>query len=100
MQHATCSLQHATCNIDAVSAQAFSHFTLEESAHELVVCDIQGVGGNLWTDPQAKRVPVRFRVSATCGRPRRLWLRPRGEARPARPGGADNVRSGALGAAE
>jgi hypothetical protein len=56
MQHATCSLQHATCNLDAVSAQAFSHFTLEESAHELVVCDIQGVGGNLWTDPQAKRV--------------------------------------------
>ena len=51
MQHATCSLQHATCNIDAVSAQAFSHFTLEESAHELVVCDIQGVG-DLYTDPQ------------------------------------------------
>mmetsp|Transcript_15964 Transcript_15964/g.37680 ORF Transcript_15964/g.37680 Transcript_15964/m.37680 type:complete len:697 (-) Transcript_15964:306-2396(-) len=31
--------------------QAFSHFTYEMSNHELLVCDLQGVG-DLWTDPQ------------------------------------------------
>ena len=31
--------------------QAFSHFSLERSGHELVVVDIQGVG-DLYTDPQ------------------------------------------------
>jgi len=32
--------------------QAFSHFTFEESQHQLVICDIQGVGATLFTDPQ------------------------------------------------
>uniref|UniRef100_A0A5S6R291 Alpha-type protein kinase domain-containing protein n=1 Tax=Trichuris muris TaxID=70415 RepID=A0A5S6R291_TRIMR len=31
--------------------QAFSHFTFERSAHQLIVVDIQGVG-DLYTDPQ------------------------------------------------
>lgn len=31
--------------------QAFSHFTLERSNRQLLICDIQGVG-DLWTDPQ------------------------------------------------
>ena len=31
--------------------QAFSHFTFEQSGHELIVVDIQGVD-DLWTDPQ------------------------------------------------
>jgi elongation factor 2 kinase len=35
-----------------LSPKAFSHFTYEESNHELVVCDIQGVAGTLYTDPQ------------------------------------------------
>ncbi|KAJ9436403.1 Alpha-protein kinase 1 [Diplonema papillatum] len=33
------------------TAQAFSHFTWEESFHSLLICDIQGVGG-MFTDPQ------------------------------------------------
>jgi myosin-heavy-chain kinase len=33
-------------------AQAFSHFTVHESGQQLCVCDLQGVGGSLFTDPQ------------------------------------------------
>ncbi len=33
-------------------AQAFSHFTVHESSHQLCICDLQGVGGSLFTDPQ------------------------------------------------
>ena len=33
-------------------AQAFSHFTHHASGGELCICDIQGVGGSLFTDPQ------------------------------------------------
>lgn len=35
--------------------QAFSHFTFEQSGHELMVVDIQGVG-DLYTDPQIHTV--------------------------------------------
>ena len=35
----------------STAAQAFSHFTYEKSNHELLVCDIQGVG-HVLTDPQ------------------------------------------------
>lgn len=35
--------------------QAFSHFTFERSAHNLIVVDIQGVG-DLYTDPQIHTV--------------------------------------------
>eukprot|EP01062_Namystynia_karyoxenos_P082475 TRINITY_DN929_c1_g2_i1.p1 TRINITY_DN929_c1_g2~~TRINITY_DN929_c1_g2_i1.p1 ORF type:complete len:437 (+),score=101.44 TRINITY_DN929_c1_g2_i1:74-1312(+) len=38
------------------SAQAFSHFSYEASHHQLLVCDIQGVGG-LYTDPQIHSDP-------------------------------------------
>ncbi|GCC28076.1 hypothetical protein chiPu_0006502 [Chiloscyllium punctatum] len=34
-----------------LTPQAFSHFTFERSAHQLIVVDIQGVG-DLYTDPQ------------------------------------------------
>lgn len=37
------------------SFQAFSHFTFERSAHNLIVVDIQGVG-DLYTDPQIHTV--------------------------------------------
>ena len=33
-------------------AQAFSHFTVHETGGQLCVCDLQGVGGSLFTDPQ------------------------------------------------
>lgn len=33
-------------------AQAFSHFTVHESGGQICVCDLQGVGGTLFTDPQ------------------------------------------------
>ena len=33
------------------TAQAFSHFTFHESHQQLLICDIQGVGG-MYTDPQ------------------------------------------------
>ena len=33
-------------------AQAFSHFTVHESSNQLCICDLQGVGGSLFTDPQ------------------------------------------------
>lgn len=33
-------------------AQAFSHFTVHESGGQLCICDLQGVGGSLFTDPQ------------------------------------------------
>jgi hypothetical protein len=33
-------------------AQAFSHFTVHESSQQLCICDLQGVGGSLFTDPQ------------------------------------------------
>ncbi|XP_072039957.1 eukaryotic elongation factor 2 kinase-like [Amphiura filiformis] len=32
--------------------QSFSHFTFERSGHKLIVVDIQGECGDLWTDPQ------------------------------------------------
>eukprot|EP00756_Hemistasia_phaeocysticola_P050788 Hpha_TRINITY_DN25973_c0_g1::TRINITY_DN25973_c0_g1_i1::g.185434::m.185434/K08292/EEF2K; elongation factor 2 kinase len=44
----------AVASLDA-TAQAFSHFTHEVSHHQLLVCDIQGVGG-LYTDPQIHSV--------------------------------------------
>ncbi|KOO23292.1 eukaryotic elongation factor 2 kinase [Chrysochromulina tobinii] len=34
------------------TAQAFSHFTVVESGEQLCICDLQGVGGSLFTDPQ------------------------------------------------
>jgi len=34
------------------AAQAFSHFTVHESSKQLCICDLQGVGGSLFTDPQ------------------------------------------------
>ena len=33
-------------------AQAFSHFTVHESSAQICICDLQGVGGTLYTDPQ------------------------------------------------
>ena len=33
-------------------AQAFSHFTVHESGGQICICDLQGVGGTLYTDPQ------------------------------------------------
>jgi len=37
--------------IDRNTPQAFSHFTYEASKHDIIICDIQGVG-DLYTDPQ------------------------------------------------
>jgi hypothetical protein len=37
--------------LDARTAQCFSHFTYQHSAHQILICDIQGVGG-VYTDPQ------------------------------------------------
>ncbi|KAL1530469.1 hypothetical protein AB1Y20_001371 [Prymnesium parvum] len=34
------------------TAQAFSHFTIHETAGQICICDLQGVGGSLFTDPQ------------------------------------------------
>ena len=33
-------------------AQAFSHFTVHESGGQICICDLQGVGKTLFTDPQ------------------------------------------------
>ena len=37
-------------------AQAFSHFTVHESSNQICICDLQGVGGSLFTDPQIHSV--------------------------------------------
>ncbi|XP_003744969.1 eukaryotic elongation factor 2 kinase [Galendromus occidentalis] len=39
------------CENARFTPQAFSHFTFEKSAHQMIVVDIQGVG-DLYTDPQ------------------------------------------------
>lgn len=39
------------CENARFTPQAFSHFTFEKSAHQIIVVDIQGVG-DLYTDPQ------------------------------------------------
>mmetsp|Transcript_41107 Transcript_41107/g.64211 ORF Transcript_41107/g.64211 Transcript_41107/m.64211 type:complete len:150 (+) Transcript_41107:617-1066(+) len=36
---------------ERLTPQAFSHYTYEASGHDLLICDIQGVG-NYFTDPQ------------------------------------------------
>ena len=41
-------------------AQAFSHFTVHESSGQLCICDLQGVGGSLFTDPQIHSASGRF----------------------------------------
>ncbi|GAB6020786.1 Eukaryotic elongation factor 2 kinase [Chamberlinius hualienensis] len=42
---------YVTDKVKRQTPQAFSHFTFEQSGHELIVVDIQGVG-DLYTDPQ------------------------------------------------
>lgn len=41
--------------MDGLTAQAFSHFTYAVSREEILICDIQGVGG-MYTDPQIHTV--------------------------------------------
>eukprot|EP01006_Ploeotia_vitrea_P037010 TRINITY_DN66080_c5_g3_i2.p1 TRINITY_DN66080_c5_g3~~TRINITY_DN66080_c5_g3_i2.p1 ORF type:complete len:232 (-),score=91.11 TRINITY_DN66080_c5_g3_i2:255-950(-) len=41
----------AEAEMDSKTAQAFSHFTYEESNRSILICDIQGVRGT-YTDPQ------------------------------------------------
>ena len=42
------------------TAQAFSHFTVHESSNQICICDLQGVGGSLFTDPQIHAVAGSF----------------------------------------
>ena len=42
------------------TAQAFSHFTVHESSAQMCICDLQGVGGSLFTDPQIHSTASKF----------------------------------------
>jgi Alpha-kinase family len=47
----------AAASVDQQIAQAFSHFTYERSKGHILVCDIQGVGGQ-YTDPQIHTLDI------------------------------------------